>query len=38
MHHNDLYDSVKSGSLGKSGTWVKCKNALGKSDCIIFKL
>ena len=29
MHRNDLYDS---------GSQVKCKNALGQSDCRIFEL
>ena len=29
MHHNDLYDSVKTACMGKSGSQVKCKNALG---------
>ena len=38
MHDNDLCDSVKNACLRKSGPGVKCKNALGQSDCRIFKL
>ena len=38
MHHNGLSGSVKTACHEKSGSPVKCKNALVQSDCWIFNI